>query len=391
MSFYGADVAALRGLADTFQCESAKLEATTSTLRAAVTSTPWAGPDAEALRARWHGEMEAALRAASTLLDDGAQKLRVQAEQQDSASAVDGGGSSGGGAGGGGGGGGIPGLPGDRTLPDLPPMTEQQEPPTIVATEHVTYEQGIGVGPGEGSAGFEYRIDELSDGTFRVTQLAGGSLGVGEGTPTPYVEGHVNEHGVNLGAQAGASGGAVLNVGSEYTFASQEEVDAFLAYQQRQTMHYMGPELGSYVPPRPDATIVEAGAYATGSAGGAVVPLAGGRAEVEVEGLVGTRVDNNTGTTTVYVRGDAGAGIEGTGIVPGSTDLGGPGVYAITYDASGNVVPNPPSSLITTPPGGTVVKEQGAGFSAGTPLPVVGGGSVSVGGSRTRTEYPEQG
>ncbi|MGO1294916.1 MAG: hypothetical protein ACTMIE_12460, partial [Cellulosimicrobium funkei] len=72
MSFYGADVAALRGLADTFQGESAKLEATTSALRAAVTSTPWAGPDAEALRARWHGEMEAALRAASTLLDDGA-------------------------------------------------------------------------------------------------------------------------------------------------------------------------------------------------------------------------------------------------------------------------------------------------------------------------------
>jgi len=68
MSFYGADVAALRGLADTFQGESAKLEATTSALRAAVTSTPWAGPDAEALRARWHGEMEAALRAASTLL-----------------------------------------------------------------------------------------------------------------------------------------------------------------------------------------------------------------------------------------------------------------------------------------------------------------------------------
>src|SRR5690606_41545303 len=101
MSFYGADVAALRGLADTFQCESAKLEATTSALRAAVTSAPWAGPDAEALRARWHGEMEAALRAAATPLDAGAPKLRVQAGQQESASAVAGAGSSGGGASGG--------------------------------------------------------------------------------------------------------------------------------------------------------------------------------------------------------------------------------------------------------------------------------------------------
>lgn len=390
MSFYGADVAALRGLANTFQDRAAALDALTASLRAAVTATPWAGPDADALRARWHGEMEAALRSASGLLDDGAQRLRTQAEQQEGASAADGGFSGGGGSGAAGGGRTDP--PRIPSLPGIPrPPTLQEPPPTIVATEHVVYEQGGGVGPFEGTAGVEYRIDELSDGTFRVTQLAGMTGGVGAGTPTPYVDAHANEHDVNLGGQASASGGAVLNVGTEYTFQSQDEVDEFLAYQRRQTMHYMGPQLGSYEPPAPDATIVEGGAYATGSGGAAIVPMAGGSAEVPVEGLVGTRVEHGTGLTTVYVRGEAGASIEGTGMIPGSQDVGGPGVYAVTYDAQGNVVPNPPSSLVTTPPGGTVVKEERLGFSAGTPLPVVGGGSVTAGGTRTRTEYPGQG
>jgi hypothetical protein len=385
MSFYGADIAALRGLATAFQDRSAALDALTATLRAAVTTTPWAGPDADALRARWYGEMEAALRAASGLLDDSAQRLRTQAQQQEGASAADGG-FSGGVGGAGGGGAGLPSVPGPPGVPES--LTLQEPAPTIVATEHVVYEQGAGVGPFEGTAGLDYRIDELSDGTYRVTQLGGVTGGVGEGTPTPYAEGHVNEHDVNLGGQAGASGGAVLNVGTEYTFQSQAEVEEFLAYQQRQTMHYMGPQLGAYEPPAPTATIVEGGAYATGSGGAAIVPMSGGSAEVTVEGLVGTRVEQGTGLTTIYVRGDAGASIEGTGMVPGSQDAGGPGVYAVTYDAKGNVVANPPSSLVTTPPGGTVVEEKGLGFSAGTPLPVVGGGSVTVGGTRTRTEYP---
>lgn len=387
MAFYGADVAELRALASTFQDRAAALDAMTGTLRAAVDGTNWAGPDAEELRARWHGEMEASLRSAALLLEDSAQALKLNAEQQDTASTSDGGTAGGPGAGGVTGSG-ARGTGGDQNPTTPPPPAEQA--PAIVATDTYTFESSAGVGPLEGGTLIQYRVDELSDGTFRVTQIGGLSGGMGTGTPTPYAEGGINGHDVNVGGGAGASMGAMGNVGTEYAFETQQEVDDFVAYQQRQMQHGVGINgFDTYTPPEPVATIYEVGDYGTGTGGASIVPLAGGQADVRVEALAGVRYEESSGLTTVYTRGSATGDLSGQGVVPGNGGIGGPGVSAVTYDAKGNVVPNPPSSLVAPPPGGETTTVMDAGGSFSTPVPLVGGVGGGATAKHERTEYPQ--
>lgn len=93
MNFYGADTAALREQATTFDaCGKTMLERT-STLSSTVMSVAWAGPDAEALRQRWT-EVEQQIRSAAEDLAARSQDLAEHAEEQDSASAADSGGRS---------------------------------------------------------------------------------------------------------------------------------------------------------------------------------------------------------------------------------------------------------------------------------------------------------
>ena len=170
-----------------------------------------------------------------------------------------------------------------------------------MATDTYTFESSVGVGPLEGGTLVQYRVDELSDGTFRLTQMGGLSGGMGTGTPLPYAEGGVNGHDVNVGGGAGASMGAMGNVGTEYAFESQAEVDDFVAYQQRQMQHGVGINgFDTYTPPKPVATIYEVGDYGTGSAGAAIVPLAGGQADVRVEALAGVRYEESSGLTADF-------------------------------------------------------------------------------------------
>lgn len=135
------------------------------------------------------------------------------------------------------------------------------------------------------------------------------------------------------------------------------------------------------------------GDYVNGTAGGPVmagpvaVPLAGSQTTVDAEFLTGVRYDEQAGTTTVYVTTSGSAESGGTGIAPGELETGGePKVVATTYDAQGNVVPNPPSSLVAPPPGGET--ETVVGFSGSTPLP--GGFGGGAGMTHERTEYPDQ-
>lgn len=90
MNLYGADTAALREQATTFNaCGKTMLERT-STLASTVMSVAWAGPDAEALRQRWT-EVEQQIRSAAEGLAARSQDLAEHAEEQDSASETDGG------------------------------------------------------------------------------------------------------------------------------------------------------------------------------------------------------------------------------------------------------------------------------------------------------------
>lgn len=93
MNFYGADTAALREQATTFDaCGKTMLERT-STLSSTVMSVAWVGPDADALRQRWT-EVEQQIRSAAEDLAARSKELTEHAEQQDAASAADSGGSS---------------------------------------------------------------------------------------------------------------------------------------------------------------------------------------------------------------------------------------------------------------------------------------------------------
>lgn len=394
MVFLGADVAALRELAGVFASRAEQLASVADVAGDAVTTVEWSGPDAEALRERWHGEMELALRAASALLADCARRLGENAADQESTSSADDGSPAGLS---GSGGPAVPGGgPGGGSTVTPPPTPEAESAPTIVATDTYTSEVSGSVWYVEGGQRVEIRVDELSDGTYRLTELYGASGGATAGTPLPYAQGTAGEYDVNGGAAVSGGAGIQGNVGVEYMFSSQEEVDAFVAYQQRQTMHGVGiNRFDTYDPPEPTAVIFEAGEYGSGAAGAAVpttvVPLVGGHAEVQAEGLAGVRYDEGAGTTTVYVRGDATAEISGQAFVPGDGEVGGPGVVAVTYDSQGNVVPNPPSSLVAAPAGGETETISEAGGSVGVSLPVVGGAGASGGFEHERTEYPAGG
>jgi len=113
MGFYGADIGALRALAQSLSTGSDALETTRRTVGTTVGGARWSGPDGDELRGRWSAELGPALAAAAATLRDAADKVRKNADQQETASSDGTGGAPGGSGGSGGGpGGGSGGGPG---------------------------------------------------------------------------------------------------------------------------------------------------------------------------------------------------------------------------------------------------------------------------------------
>ncbi|WP_264029341.1 C2 family cysteine protease [Cellulosimicrobium sp. SH8] len=123
---YGADVAQLRQLGQRLSEAADRLTSLRGELDALVTSSPWEGPDGDALRGEWSTSHAPAVAAVGAVLGDAATAVVRQADQQESASTDGAGGSGGGGSGGGSGGGGgdrgTPGEDGDR--PGDPDLTD---------------------------------------------------------------------------------------------------------------------------------------------------------------------------------------------------------------------------------------------------------------------------
>jgi uncharacterized protein YukE len=115
---WGADVRALRSLADALRSGADALRGQRAQVASLVDgATAWDGPDAAQFRAEWSSTLAPAMVAAAALLDDGADQLRHDADQQETASAADGTGSTGGP----GGSGGPPGSPGTPAVPTPTP------------------------------------------------------------------------------------------------------------------------------------------------------------------------------------------------------------------------------------------------------------------------------
>jgi hypothetical protein len=248
MGFYGADIGELRALAQSLTTASEALTTTRSTLDSTVSGARWAGPDGDELRGRWSAELGPALAAATATLRDAADKVRKNADQQESASSGGSGGPGGGGSGSPGGGPGSGGGPGGGTgggpgsgdeSPGGPKVTVKGDHESgsdngslgNPATEGTDAKVGFGVShdpesgettySGSGSlsdwmsttngskisfgvnGGAEYTVGEKSeDGFTTYTSKSDVSIGV--------------EGGVDKGG-TGVSGGYTTGVTSEYT------------------------------------------------------------------------------------------------------------------------------------------------------------------------------
>ncbi|WP_456818329.1 hypothetical protein [Cellulomonas sp. URHB0016] len=177
----------------------------------------------------------------------------------------------------------------------------------------------------------EIAVETMSDETYKVT--VGGEIGASyafDPIGKVLISGHRNGYGGSLGAQAEASVGGFVGAGSEFSFDSKEEVDAFTDYVRRTAAKAavnsaapdrvggpvapvvgLGIHLGTalydtvtgydYKPPAADASYFEGGVIADGSAVGGVVALGAG-ASAQYQDALGFKVDHETGDTTIYSR-----------------------------------------------------------------------------------------
>ena len=101
--FWGADVEALRGHAEASRTASEALRTILTRCGALVDAVEWTGPDADAFRERWSGEVAPTLESAAAGLESDGRELTGHAEEQDETSSpgagVGGGASAGAGAG----------------------------------------------------------------------------------------------------------------------------------------------------------------------------------------------------------------------------------------------------------------------------------------------------
>lgn len=160
MGMYGADVAGLRSLAESFERGSTDLETTRGLLSEAIEGSRWQGADAAEMRGGWTSMADRALAQACRVLADYATVLRRDADEQESAS----GGAAGATGGGATGGTTAPstadGGPGGRG-PDAGAQAAAR------AVDHLI--------PGEGDA-----LDAVGD-TTHAFENGGGSVTIDEG------------------------------------------------------------------------------------------------------------------------------------------------------------------------------------------------------------------
>lgn len=249
MGFYGADIGELRALAQSLTTASEALTTTRSTLDSTVSGARWAGPDGDELRGRWSAELGPALAAATATLRDAADKVRKNADQQESASSDGtggpGGGGSGGSAGGPGGGPGSGGGPGGGgsgsgdESPGGPKVTVKGDHESGTdngslgnpATEGTDAKVGFGVSHDPESGETTYSGSGSLSDWMKTTNGSKISFGVNGGAE--YTVGEKSEDGfttytsksdVSIGVEGGidkggtgVSGGYTTGVTSEYT------------------------------------------------------------------------------------------------------------------------------------------------------------------------------
>ncbi len=176
------------------------------------------------------------------------------------------------------------------------------------------------------STGEQWMVEELSDGTFRVTRGTSGAVGLEAGVGvTAHVV--VDDKGYGITAAAGVAGELGFRSGEVYAAGDQAAVDALLrqhgvdvvadnvigaAGPVRSVVDALGDLVGldDYQLPEPSARYVEGGIALSATAQATGIYLSG-KAGVETSTTLGVRIARN-GSTTEYlastVSGEVAAG-----------------------------------------------------------------------------------
>ncbi len=252
---------------------------------------------------------------------------------------------------------------------DAPGSPESRQPttPCVVGSRGDRISLGADIAFIKVGGNRVFAVQELSDGTYKVTQTSGGNVGVtaGVGASTSFT---VADNRVGAGASAGISGGVTFQAGQEWIVDSREDVDRLTSAENWDRFDAViegaNPILGGIATwgrdqlgigeqfPAPQRIFVAAGASGEASAyAGAATAVAKGR--VAASQLLGySHVPDGNGEKTFYFEstydGDAMAALAG-GTDSAGTRLRGQAkvLTSITVDADGNIVRAERSALAT--------------------------------------------
>lgn len=172
-------------------------------------------------------------------------------------------------------------------------------------------------------------VEQLSDGTYRVTRHDGNKAALGGGEA---IGGKVNwgDHHYGVYAGASADAGIVAGAGTTYVVNSAEEKDRLVAHLTRHMavdaasgvanvgqmnlgtligggVNWLGDKVSSYSPPKPSEQYFE-----LGTEGNASASMVGGWTSAEVKGTaahaLGGKINYDKGTVTTYYKYSLGAG-----------------------------------------------------------------------------------
>ena len=243
---------------------------------------------------------------------------------------------------------------------------------SVSVAVNVTINQGI-------------KVEEMSDGTYRVTDMRGSSVGVGAGVGGGA---QVTWDNQSIGGYASASVGAAATGegGQTYVVKNEKEKDDLLFYLTR---HQVGDAAGlggrftnwlwdkadGYDPPTPQEYYVELSGKGSASAQG-TASLASANGSIDLSGAVGMKVNPSQGTTTYYIEsaatGEAAAGSLGIGQagVDGQVSA----MVAVTVDSESGTLKNVTTTSLL----------QG-GYAASSDLPGAGKGPSDQAGKQVTT------
>lgn len=206
-----------------------------------------------------------------------------------------------------------------------PALTAPDGQPDKVCTRNTTtagYDLGLSIAFVDLDGGGQMIVEEMSDGTYRVTLDGKASAEVVASAGEAVGSLSINGYGGSLELSASASAGIVGQNGLEFTFATEGAKNDFTGWVERNFVRgatavaagpLLAPAVGlggwiydkvtgyDYTPPAPSAIYGEVG-YTGGAGASAGGIVAGGNASVEASATAGMKHDVESGETTVYHR-----------------------------------------------------------------------------------------